>query len=83
MHQEKRLLCVNEMWGNTESTSDGVVQLEQLFRGCLGEELLQVVAFTFGYLGFCLCNTKYCNYVLMNILSRENNVHFCGSEISI
>lgn len=35
------------------------------------------------FLRFCLCNTKYCNYVLMNILSRENNVHPCGSEIPI
>lgn len=69
MHQEKRLLCVNEMWGNTESTSDGVVQLEQLFHGCLGEELLQVVAFTFGYFGFCFSEKEYLALFFISLVS--------------
>lgn len=55
--------------GVTESTSDGVVQLEQLFRGCLGEELLQVVAFTFGYFGFCFSEKEYLALFCISLVS--------------
>lgn len=67
MHQEKWLLCVNEMWCNTEST--GLVQLEQLFHGCLGEELLQIGTFTFSYLGFCFSEKEYLALFFISLVS--------------
>lgn len=79
MHQEKQLWCVNEMWGYTESPSDGLVQLEQLFHGCLGEELLQIVAFTFSYFGFWFREKEYLALLFISLISAPllSSFHVC------